>query len=611
MRFDLSEVRASLLLPVSEIIPPDPTTFNLPEPSQSRVPLFSGKKVTECWPIIELGRIRQKKLELRFGKYIGPTLRVNIWEAAPVNFSVTELQELEGDVVVEFEEKSSNETSEKYEISESKAKIDSLQIEASTFRTVNSKSDREGNFSNPQDGSEIVIENFDENGNPSRNDENERSVDDDSADEMCWIDDVYVKLEPNCDYGIVGNVLPNDDLSASIDSVFVPESLDGTDRVTVDSSDGCDPSKNESLNVRVMSVNDTCERMNHNSLKMDGISIIKKSFGIDKCWNHIDSSVVDKESFLIYPGGIKCLVYADCVKVEQKYDCITTVDNWLLSGMFNSFENESNSSHNSDAILAGNKEFTSTRMYDSAVVKYLFLVTVFKGGTTLVANFMTAGDIVHLSSVFEVIEIKLSPNALWYKFLKPKLIGNGSFCVIYVKQRYCSFPARFGWKIPWLQFEIVLNSHDLLELVSGTKIFDELWYADDDNEHLDLSLAAKNDVGVSYVPDMISWAALVSMLKQPIPFRSLREDAMTVLEGKFHLLAERAAVEGCDVGDQTFKICGNILVTVWDPGIIIEMEYVGKPCKGANQEHELRILAAKLSFIPWELIIEWRHTLLV
>ncbi|CAI9111777.1 OLC1v1012094C1 [Oldenlandia corymbosa var. corymbosa] len=76
--------------------------------------------------------------------------------------------------------------------------------------------------------------------------------------------------------------------------------------------------------------------------------------------------------------------------------------------------NESNSIHNSDAILViailvGN-EFIFTLMYESPVVKYMLLPTVFKGGTALVVNFMTAGELVHLSSVFKGIEIKLSPS---------------------------------------------------------------------------------------------------------------------------------------------------------------------------------------------------------
>ncbi|CAI9106875.1 OLC1v1006114C1 [Oldenlandia corymbosa var. corymbosa] len=148
-------VQNELTLHPSEIISPNPTPYNLHKPSPTGIPLFSDEDVTDWIDLMEqffsYNSIRPdmklfveefaKKLELRFGKYIQPTLRFNIWEAAPVNSSVTESEELEGDVVVESEEKSSNETFEEYESSGSKVEIDSLEIEVSTPLTETSKSD--------------------------------------------------------------------------------------------------------------------------------------------------------------------------------------------------------------------------------------------------------------------------------------------------------------------------------------------------------------------------------------------------------------------------------------------------------------------------------------
>ncbi|CAI9090118.1 OLC1v1024812C1 [Oldenlandia corymbosa var. corymbosa] len=88
-----------------------------------------------------------------------------------------------------------------------------------------------------------------------------------------------------------------------------------------------------------------------------------------------------------------------------------------------------------------------------------------------------------------------------------------------------------------------------------------------------------------------------------IPKRKCND--VSILKGKFHLLAERAVVKGWDVGDQTLKRCGNILVTIWVPGKVTEMKYAGMPCKGANTEHQLRTQVANLCLIPWELIIAW------
>ncbi|CAI9094565.1 OLC1v1030325C1 [Oldenlandia corymbosa var. corymbosa] len=86
-------------------------------------------------------------------------------------------------------------------------------------------------------------------------------------------------------------------------------------------------------------VNDDCMKSNYNSLTLDGISIVKGSFNVDKCWKFVDNSVFEKGSFQVDPGGVKCLVDVDCGKVAQKYDGSNIVaDDWLSNGMFNSFE---------------------------------------------------------------------------------------------------------------------------------------------------------------------------------------------------------------------------------------------------------------------------------
>ncbi|CAI9097182.1 OLC1v1033553C1 [Oldenlandia corymbosa var. corymbosa] len=158
----LRRLQKELTLPSSEILPPNPAKFNLPDPSPNGIFCFSGENVSDWLDIMEwffyynstppelklftasfylsgeplcflYGSISAsllstwdefaEKLELRFGKFIRQPLVVNVWEASDEDGSATEFE----DFSVEKEEQLPVE-----EISGHKVDTESLEPYATT-----------------------------------------------------------------------------------------------------------------------------------------------------------------------------------------------------------------------------------------------------------------------------------------------------------------------------------------------------------------------------------------------------------------------------------------------------------------------------------------------
>ncbi|CAI9114090.1 OLC1v1014726C1 [Oldenlandia corymbosa var. corymbosa] len=203
---EISRAETLLHLPPSEAFPLVPKPYGLPKPSPFGVYIFSGEDISEwldridqfffynrippneklfttsfnmagdplqflhgmgCTSQLEDWEKFADQLELRFGRYIRPTLRINVWEASIEEVSVTEpsfeecigcklaldgdqggvlvtgVEEIDEVVAEKSEGKPINEAPDENEPSGSKAEMDSLEIEVSIFPFEASKSDKE------------------------------------------------------------------------------------------------------------------------------------------------------------------------------------------------------------------------------------------------------------------------------------------------------------------------------------------------------------------------------------------------------------------------------------------------------------------------------------
>ncbi|CAI9114204.1 OLC1v1014868C1 [Oldenlandia corymbosa var. corymbosa] len=188
-------VKTLLSLPATEITPPNPALHNLPKPSSTGIPLFTGKNVSEwidrkeqvfssnsvppdsklfiaefylageplrfLYGLLYASQLSTwerfvSQLELRFGNSIRPTVIVNVWEAGDSESdqggaSVPTIEEVDAGMMVESEVKLAEETSAGNGNSFVQAIDDSSQ---SSEAFSQEEFGGEGNSSNCQNGDE-------------------------------------------------------------------------------------------------------------------------------------------------------------------------------------------------------------------------------------------------------------------------------------------------------------------------------------------------------------------------------------------------------------------------------------------------------------------------
>ncbi|CAI9092352.1 OLC1v1027559C1 [Oldenlandia corymbosa var. corymbosa] len=403
-------VQTLLSCPSSEVNPPDPAQYDLPEPSSSGIPLFPGENVTDWLDRIErfffdnrvsphwklftssfymageplrilygLTYVSQLstweefayQLELRFGKYIQPTERINVWEASieevPVtdpsfeecircklaleddegaNPPVEESAEISADVlqVLDSEMKELDENGNISLLSYKKCYFRVLVHDSEKLNGADNKGKHRNLFAIEPGGminscfgkiisKSMLSVNDDVNfslecvGVTCMNSEGNEVTGEESVVSVAFLllnDDELLKVlnagivnhvpvdslmsnDSNVDTGMVKfDSCPDDSGNLKVDTpAYLNEE---NDHVILDLIDGEVTLELSNWSVDSSSlndsVNDACSKLNHNSLKLDGVSADKSSFDRVKCWKYIESPIFVKVSFIDDPGGL-------------------------------------------------------------------------------------------------------------------------------------------------------------------------------------------------------------------------------------------------------------------------------------------------------------------
>ncbi|CAI9089299.1 OLC1v1023854C1 [Oldenlandia corymbosa var. corymbosa] len=593
-------------------MPSDPTSFNLPEPSPSEIPLFSGENIRDCLDQIErsfyynrvplhmrlftasfylsgealrflYGLIYVSKLttcedfadqlKLLFGRVIRPTVMINIWEASPMNCSVTKFEEFDGDTV-ESETTSLEEDTRE------------LMVDWPTDNYVGNL-DGNGNLSVSQNDSyentEIVSQgnhlcgtvSIGLNGNHAEILQIEVENGDllhasylnissiDISEIIGDDDDSYGNLNVSIDKSLLSLFV---EISFRNSTVF-PESLNNSydglswhnNTLLGPNSFHVDPGRmgnyfNDDdfsyvIGIDYSSRNPRCnEKTLELWLKM--VSCFKK--GTMLVENAMTCQIMDNGNmelvskvaycgkstyggfghslFHLEPEGNACLVDADYVKREQRSDCIMVGDNWLSNGL------------RSSLTLAG-EEIRVVRSYVNEAVKLLDEVGILwllerYGGLNLGVLILGNG-VNHQDQCLLEVNVYVLPVGAVFIFHEVlfycRLFGN-SFCVL---RNYGSILSTVMLCVEFTSVEnnVVNGSSDCLVFV-----------------FIGNSECVKSGNG--------------SVLS---PVADDQKKCVFDTMGR------------CDTRGQMSQICGKIHDIVWDPGIRVkEVEYDGISYKGAN-----------------------------